>query len=462
MKKQILYTLCLAVMMSSCHIYKKYNRPENINVSGLYRDTQSVSDTLVSDTANMGNLPWDQVFTDPYLQELINKGLENNSDLKTAALQVKEAEAMLLSARLAYAPSLNLAPQGTISSFDKSPITKTYQLPVVASWEIDFFGKLLNSKRAAQNTLMKSETYRQVVQTQLIAAIANTYYTLLMLDEQLTITEETSEKWKETVETMKAMKPAGMVNEAAISQSEANSYMIAATIPDLKMQIRETENALSLLLGQIPQTIKRGNIAEQNFPEEMDAGVPVQLLANRPDVKAAELTLAGCYYNTNEARSAFYPSINISGNGMWTNTATGLGVFNPGKLILSAVGSLTQPLFNRGANIARLRVAKAQQEEALIAFQQTILNAGSEVSNALTQYKTAEDKSVQRSMQINSLEKSVEYTKELLILGTSSSTYLEVLTAQQSLLSAQLSQVSDSFQRMQAIVNLYHALGGGR
>ena len=258
---------------------------------------------------------------------------------------------------------------------------------------------------------------------------------------------------------MKAMKEAGMVNEAAIAQSEANSYMIAASIPDLKKSIREAENSLSLLLKQAPQRIERGKLEDQSLPTLLNVGIPVQLLSNRPDVKSAEMALASTFYNTNQARSAFYPQISISGTLGWTNSS-GSYITNPGKMIASAVGSLTQPIFNRGALTARLRVAKAQQEEALISFEQAILNAGSEVSNALVQYQTSQYKIEQREKQIFSLEKSVEYTQELLTLGTS--TYLEVLTAQQSLLSAQLSGISDEFQRIQAVVNLYHALGGGR
>lgn len=457
MKNQIIITLCATALLSSCNIYKKYNRPE-VDVQGLYRDPVSNADTLVSDTINMANLPWEKVFTDPQLQSLIRLGLERNSDLQTAMLKVKEAEASLMSSRLAYAPSLGLSPQGGVSSFNKSAGQWTYTLPVVASWELDLFGNLLNSKRAAKVTLEQSEDYRQAVQTQLIASIANCYYTLLMLDRQLAMTQETAILWQKNVETMKAMKTAAMVNEAAVSQSEANSYMIAATIPDIQNQIRQTENTLSLLLRQAPQKISRGTLDEQQLPAELKTGVPVQLLSNRPDVKSAEMALAGTFYNTNQARAAFYPQLSISGTFGWTNQA-GSVIVNPAKMIASAVASLTQPLFYRGANIARLKIAKAQQEEALLSFEQSILNAGAEVSDALNLYQTAESKLVERQKQIKSLEKSVEYTQELLTLGTS--TYLEVLTAQQSLLSAQLSGISDQFQRIQAVVNLYHALGGG-
>ena len=426
----IIYPLCMAALLGSCHIYKPYSRPE-VDTQGLYRDPVSVNDTLVSDTVNMANLPWEKVFTDPQLQVLIRLGLERNTDLQTAMLQVKEAQASLMTSRLSYLPSLTLAPQGGVSSFDRMKGSWSWSLPVSASWELDLFGKILNTKRA-----------------------------LLMLDKQLQITEETAVLWGENVETMKAMKEAAMVNEAGVVQSEANYYMVLASISDLKNQIRETENALSLLLRQAPQKIERGKLEDQQLPTILHTGVPVQLLSNRPDVKAAEMALAGTYYNANEARAAFYPSISISGTYGWTNQA-GNTIINPGKMIASAIGSLTQPLFYRGANIARLKIAKAQQAEAMLSFEQAILNAGADVSDALSLYQSAEDKRIQRVKQINSLEKSVEYTQELLTLGTSNTNYLEVLTAQQSLLNAQLSGISDEFQRLQAVVNLYHALGGG-
>lgn len=459
MKKQIIGMLCATALLSSCHIYKSYDRPEDIQTAGLYRDTLSSGDTLVSDTANFGNLPWREVFTDPQLQALIQQGLNDNTDLQTAALKVKESQAALLSARLAYAPSIGLSPQGTLSSFDHSAASKTYSLPVTASWEIDLFGKLLNAKRGAQVTLLQTKAYRQAVQTQIIAAIANTYYTLLMLDRQMDISEQTAGILKRNVETMQAMKEAAMTNQAAVSQSEAAYAQVLATLPGIRQSIRETENALSMLLKQAPQSIERTTLEEQQLPSEFSVGIPLQLLSNRPDVKAAEMSLASTYYNTNSARAAFYPQITLSGSAGWTNSA-GAAILNPGSLLASAVGSLTQPLFYRGTNIARLKIAKAQQEEAKLAFQQTVLNAGSEVSNALSLYQTTSEKAISRTLQVESSQKAAEFTKELFQLGTS--TYLEVLSAEQALLSARLSQVSDSFDRMQAVVSLYQALGGGR
>lgn len=444
--------------MSSCNIYRKYQRPEVV-VNGLYRDVTSDTDTLRGDTVNMGNLPWKEIFTDPELQTLIEEGLKNNLDLQTAALRVKEYEAQLLSARLAYLPSFNLTPTGTVASFDNSKATQTYQLPVAASWEVDLFGRLLNSKRVAKAALLQSEWYRQAVQTQVVAAIANGYYTLLMLDAQLSLSEETAKSWAESVRTTRALKDAALTTQAAVSQSVAQYNAVEISIVELRQQIREAENALCLLLGRPAGVVERGMLDEQDIPAELSAGVPVQLLSNRPDVRQAEAALMMAFANTNVARSAFYPQLTLSGTAGWTNSV-GSQVLNPGKLILSATAGLVQPIFNKGANTAKLRVAKAQQEEARLAFQKSLLNAGNEVSNALYQYKTVQDKKLSREEQIFSLEAAVKETEELQRLSTT--TYLEVLTARQTLLSARLSQVSDAFQELQAVVNLYQALGGGR
>ncbi|WP_300702984.1 TolC family protein [Bacteroides sp.] len=461
MKKQIITLMCATAFLSSCHIYKSYDRPDDISTSALYRDTASVNDTLAADTANFGNLPWREVFTDPQLQALIEKGLENNSDIRTAALKVKEAEAPLLIAKMAYAPSLTLSPQGTVSSFDKSAATKTYSLPVQAGWQIDLFGQLLNPKRYAKATLEQTKAYQQAVRTQIIASIANMYYTLLMLDRQLEISTNTADILKKNTETMQAMMDAALysINGAGVEQSRAAYAQVLASLPEIRRSIRETENALSILLGETPQNVQRGVLEAQQLPSEFSVGIPLQLLSNRPDVKAAEMSLAAAYYNTNTARSAFYPKIMLSGSAGWTNSA-GSAIINPAKFLASAIGSLTQPLFQNGVNIAKLRIAKAQQEEAKIQFQQTLLSAGGEVSNALYQYQAATETAASRSVQVNSSKNAADYTKELFNLGTS--TYLEVLSAEQSYLSAQISEVSDTYNRMQAVVSLYQALGGGR
>ena len=461
MKGKILTLICATALLSSCHIYKTYDRPEDIVAEGLYRDTVAVNDTLVSDTANFGNLPWREVFTDPQLQALIEQALTSSPDIRTAALRVQEAQAPLLASKLAFIPSLTLSPQGTVSSWDKGKATQTYSLPVTASWQIDMFGQLLNLKRQAQATLEQTLAYEQNVRVQLIANTANLYYTLLMLDRQLQITEGTAEILKKNTETMIAMKEAGFYNttEAAVEQSRAAYAQVQASIPDIRSSIREVENSLCLLLGEPAHGIERSVLEEQQLPNEFSVGIPLQLLSNRPDVKAAEQALASAYYNTNVARSNFYPRITLSGSAGWTNSA-GAAIVTPAKLLASAVASLTQPIFQNGANIAKLKIAKAQQEEAKIQFQTTLLNAGNEVSNALDMYQACTEKVNARNMQVNSAKNAADYTKELFNLGTS--TYLEVLSAEQSYLSAQLSEVSDTFSRMQAVISLYQALGGGR
>ena len=404
----------------------------------------------------MGNLPWQEIFRDAKLQSLIEEGLANNVDMQAAILRVEEAKVMLTSARLSYLPSINLAPQGTLSSFDGSKTSKTYQLPVAASWEIDLFGKLLNANRNQKAAYLQSKYAQQAVRSQLICGIANIYYSLLMLDRQVEITTETSAIYKENVRVMEAMKIAGMTTEAAVAQMRAASHQVEASLMDLKRQVRETENSLAVLLAKAPQTIERSTLDEQVMPEELTAGVPLQLLENRPDVKVAEMTLASAYYTTNQARAAFYPGLNITGTAGWTNSA-GAMVVNPGKVLLTAIGSLTQPIFNNGKLIANLKVSKAEEKIAQMNYQQAILKAGQEVSDALFLYETQNKKLQEDKGQVEQLDKAVTYTKALFQSGDA--TYLEILTAQQSLLSAQL---TDNFQRMQAVINLYSALGGGR
>ena len=460
MKGKIITLMCATALLSSCHIYKAYDRPEDISTEGLYRDTALVNSAVESDTTNFGNVPWREVFTDPLLQGYIEQALTNNADLRSAMLNVESAQASLMSARLAYLPQIGLSPQGTLTNWDKGTATsKTYSIPVTASWQIDLFGQILNPKRAAQVSLKQAQFTQQAVQTQLIANTANIYYTLLMLDRQLEITENTADVLKKYVETMEAMYEYGSVNSAAIEQSRSAYAQVVASLSDLRQSLTEAENSFCLILNEPAHAIERGVLEDQVLPAEFSAGVPIQLLSNRPDVKAAEMTLAACYYNTNSARAAFYPNITLSGSAGWTNNS-GAGIVNPGKLLASLVGSLTQPLFYRGTNIARLRQAKAQEEQAKISFQTALLNAGNEVSNALSLYQNTLAKVNSRTMQVNSSRKAAEDTKELFNLGTS--TYLEVLTAEQSYLSAQLSEVSDTYDQMQAVINLYQALGGGR
>lgn len=446
--------IILTSTLSSCHIYRAYQRPESVTVSdSLYR--QPVAS---ADTASLASLSWKELFTDPLLQQLIETGLANNTDLNIARLKVKEAEALLMTSRLSYLPSISLTPQGTLSSIEGSKPSKTYDLAVSADWEIDLFGKLLNAKRGAQAALEQSEAYRQAVQTQLVATIANSYYTLLMLDRQLAITCSTADTWTESVRTMKALKRAGQATEMAVAQTEASKLSVDASVVSLKRQINEMENSLSTLLGLSPQEIMRSTLEDQEFPDSLSTGVPLQLLSRRPDVRQCEAQLATAYYATNSARSAFYPSITLSGSAGWTNAA-GAAISNPGQWLLSAVGSLVQPIFNRGKNIANLKIAKAQQEEALLTFQQSLLDAGAEVNNALVQWQSARERITLDERQTISLRSALRSSE--LLMQHSSQNYLEVLTARQSSLQAELNVASDRFDEIQGVINLYHALGGG-
>ena len=397
--------------------------------------------------------------TDPLLQQHIDSGLKNNADMRIALLKVKEAEAALLSSKMTYLPSLSLGADGSVGQFKGESTPKSYSLAMSASWEIDLFGKILNEKRGAEAVLWQNTSYSQAVQTQLIATIANSYYMLLMLDEQLAISRRTSENWSDYVRTLQALKTFGTVNDAAIAQAEASQLSLEGSVLSLQQQIQSVENSLSVLLGKVPGRIERTSLDEQNFPTELSAGVPLQLLGNRPDIRQAEATLAQAYYATNVARAAFYPNISLSGTAGWTNSG-GAGIVNPGGWLLNAVGSLLQPIFNRGQNIANLKIAKAQQEEALISFQQSILDAGAEVNDALTQWQTAQQRLVLDEKQIASLQRAVKSTQLLMDYG--STNYLEVLIAQQDLLQAELTMVEDKFNEIQGVINLYHALGGGK
>lgn len=446
--------IMLTSTLSGCHIYRTYQRPSSVTVSdSLYR--QPVTST---DTVSLASLSWKELFTDPLLQQLIETGLANNTDLNIARLKVKEAEALLMTSRLSYLPSLSLTPQGTLSSIEGSKPSKTYDLAASADWELDLFGKLLNAKRGARAALEQSEAYRQAVQTQLVATIANSYYTLLMLDRQLAITCRTADTWTESVRTMKALKRAGQATEMAVAQTEASKLSVDASVVSLKRQINEMENSLSTLLGLSPQEIMRSTLEDQQFPDSLSTGVPLQLLSRRPDVRQCEAQLATAYYATNSARSAFYPSITLSGSAGWTNAA-GAAISNPGQWLLSAVGSLVQPIFNRGKNIANLKIAKAQQEEALLTFQQSLLDAGAEVNNALVQWQSARERITLDERQTISLRSALRSSE--LLMRHSSQNYLEVLTARQSLLQAELNVASDRFDEIQGVINLYHALGGG-
>lgn len=443
------------VLLSSCHIYRNYQRPDNLPTDSLFRDADNQP---VTDSLSLGDLPWQEIFQDTLLQQYIRYGLEHNTDMQTALLRVDQAKAQLTAAKLSFLPSLTLSPQGTLTSTAGSKTVKTYELPVQASWEIDLFGNLRNAKKGTQATLLQQQAYQQAVRSELIAGIANTYYSLLMLDEQVAISQSTLEVWKEQVRTMEARMKVGEETENAVTQARASLYELEATHNDLLRQQRETENSLCTLLGMTSRSLERGTQDKQIFPETLPTGIPVRLLSRRPDIVQAEMTLANAYYTTNQARSAFYPNLNLSGSAGWTN-ALGQAVTNPGDWILSAVASLTQPLFNRGKLISNLRVSKDEEQIALLNYRQTLLDAGQEVNDALYATESAGRSLESHRKQCRELERTVQTSEAL--YRTGNATYLELLTARQSLLNARLNVVTDSFTQCQAVINLYQALGGG-
>ncbi len=456
--KKLMIFMSAAMLLSSCGLYNKYERPE-VDTKGLVRDTQSLTDTLaVQDTTSFGNLPWRTVFTDPQLQSLIEQGLKQNPDLLNAALNVQMVNEALKVAKLAFLPSVAISPQGTLSSFDGAAATKAYSLPVSASWNVDLFGNLLSAKRSAQMQLIATKDYQTVVKTNIISAIANLYYTLLMIDRQLEIVSDMEQLTKETWDKMKFMHDNRVgYRSTAVQSAEAAYYQVQAQRVDLLRQMREAENSLSLLLGQPGQTIARGKFAEQSLPTEFSTGVGIQMLANRADVHQYEMSLAQCFYDVETARSRFYPNITITGTAAFTNQN---GMVNPGKWLLSAVGSLVQPIFQHGQIVAGLKVAKMQYEQAFNKWQNAIYKAGNEVSNALVAYNSYSQKVELDGKRVQVLKQNVDDTRKLME-SSANTTYLEVITAQSNLLNAEIAEVSDQLSKMQAVVSLYQALGGG-
>ena len=442
--------------LSSCHIYNKFSMPTDDTLTSQYVEAVN-SET---NEAAFGNMKWQDVFTDPILAGLIDQALVNNTNLNNAKLNVDIAHAQLKGARLSYLPSLTLMPNASAASYDHSHMNWTYQIPLAVSWEIDIFGKLLNSNRRAKAALLQSEAYEQAVRSQIIAGVANCYYSISMLEKQLEISRQTAEYWSESVQVMKNLKLAGRVNESAVVQSTANYYSILASITDLEVALHEANNSMSLLMNVPPQTWEIPSGAEFNTPAIVREGVPMRELASRPDVRAAEQNVAMAYYATNQARAAFYPGLTISSNGGFTNLL-GSVISNPGKWFIQLAGQLTAPIFARGQLISNLEATRAQQQQAMNNFQYALLSASAEVSEALMLYNKSDEKAKLLAQQVENLQKSVEITEELLSLN-GSSTYLEVLTAQQSLLSAQIAQVTCLNAKARAGINLYQSLGGGR
>ncbi len=447
----------VAVALSSCHIYKKYELP--VNESAIAADFGKAVEAQ-ADTTSLPYLGWEQVFRDPKLQSLIRLALANNKDLKNAKLNVDIAHAQLKGAKLSYFPSLAFTPNGGSASYGGSHMNWSYTLPLAAQWEIDVFAKILNRKRGAQANYEMSQDYEQAVRSQIVCGVANVYYSLVMLNQQLDLTKRTSEIWKEQVESMEFLKEAGRTNEAAVVQSRANYYNIMSSIPTLETSLTTLHNTLSLLLNTYPQTWDVTSELDFTIPDNLVNGIPVSYLAVRPDVRAAERSLAAAYYSTNSARAAFYPSLVISAQGGFTNLL-GSMIKNPGEWFIQLAGQLTAPIFSRGQNIATLEAAKAQQKQALNTFEYAVLSASADVSDALVTYNKNVDKNKYLQLQVDELEKSVEYTNELFMYNQST-TYLEVLTARSSLLNAQLACIANWHDRAAALISLYQAVGGGR
>jgi NodT family efflux transporter outer membrane factor (OMF) lipoprotein len=466
MKNNILKYGLLGVVLvaglNSCQVMNRYKSPE-INVENLYRDIPA------NDTTTIASIPWRHYFTDPKLQGLIEEGLENNFDMRVALAGIEQAHAYLKQSRLAYLPNLALAgtvthnrhagnKNGKVEALSQS--ANQYSLGLGATWELDIWGKLNRQSRATYAQYLNSQETKRLIQSNIISGIAIYYYTLLSLDEQLRISKESVELLKETVTTMEALKEAGQLNEASVVQTKATLYNTMVSIPDLEMAVYETENALSLLLGRRGGGVERSTFAQQEVPGELMAGVPAQLLANRPDVKSAELKFRQTFELVNVAQASFYPSITLnSGSFIGYASTTLSGFFKPANLAASIIGGLAQPLFAKRQLVTNLEVAKGNQKIALLNFEKAVLTAGNEVSDIMNKFNSFEAKNQSRDLQIESLKLSVEYTPLLLTAGEAN--YLEVITAQANLLNAQLGQVNDKLQQLQASVNLYKALGGG-
>lgn len=458
MRNILLPSLAVALTLSSCGIYSKYEAKNEVP-DGLFGQ----ADTLAQASEGgqkLAQMPWKEVFTDPQLQSLISEVLANNLDLQTAQLNIEMAQASFKASKLAYLPSFAFAPNGALSKYniDGAEVSKTYTIPVTCQWQIDAFGSIRNNKRASKASLAAAEDALQATQTALVANTASLYYTLLMLDRQLEIADSTAQAWSETVETMQAMMDAGMTNQASVAQMQGTYYAILTQVTDLKTSINQVQNTLSLLMAKPQQNIARGKLEDQHIDIDLAAGLPLDIIANRPDVRAQERSLEQCFYSANGARSSYFPQITLSGQAGWTNLV-GSSIMNPGKFFWQAAASLVQPIFQNGQIRARVKIAEAQQKQAELSWTKAVLSAGNEVNEALVGCQAARQKTELYQKQVEALTKAYEATD--LMMQHGSTTYLEVLTAKQTLLSAQLSQASNVYSELSALISLYQAVGGG-
>ena len=459
MNHKSIFTLALATfLMSSCTLYKNYERPADIITDGIYGDMQTAGDN------SLGDLGWRDLFTDPTLQALIERGLKQNSNMKNAELRIKEADYALQCAKLAYIPSLYFNPSGTLSKvwdpYDRRdyPTSKTYSLPISLSWQIGSIGSLRNSKKKAEVTRQQLRNAKQAIQAQLVAGIASMYYNLAMLDEQLALTKQTEQNWGKYLQMQKQLMDAGQGNMAAVASIEATYYSISTSVISIEDNIHAITNALATLIGETSGHIERSSLASFRAPAVCTTGMPITILDRRPDVRDAEYKLAAAFYDKNIALSGFFPQLTISAGGQFTNSA-GAAVINPGVLVGNAVASLAQPLFANGRIRAQYKVSKAELEAATNDFQQAIIAAGNEVNAAMDDIHAARNKQGLIDKQVEALTRALDATEKL--YANSGTNYLNVITAQNSLLSAQMSQISNRMNIISGTIDLYQALGGG-
>ena len=460
-QKGVVLTI-MVFTLQSCFVAKEYTRPEVTETENLYR-----TDNLPSDSISMADISWKKLFTDTYLQQYIEEGLQNNMDIRIAIQQIVAAEAYAKQGKAGYLPSLSVGPNLTHQELSKNSQfgafltnTSTDQWDITASlsWEADIWGKIRSNKRATQATFLQSVAGHQAVKTQLISSIASTYYSILALDAQLEITKTSINTRKKGVETIKALKDAGLTNQVAVDQNIAQYNNALALEVDLEVALFKAENTLSILLGKTPQQIKRNSLENQTINSEMKLGFASQLLSNRPDVIAAEYKLISAFELTNVARSSLYPSLTLTASGGLQSLELDK-LFNANSLFANIVGGLTQPIFNKRKLKTQKEVAIAQQEQALLNFKKTLLIAGNEVSNALYSYNSENKKYEFLQNEVEALRKAEENSEELLKNGYA--TYLDLLTARQSALGSEIKVINSRLQQLQSVVNLYEALGGG-
>ena len=466
----IIIVAAVSLMLTGCGIYNKYEQktPTPADAFGTSQDI-----TQATGEQTMAQMSWREFFTDPLLQQLIEQVLANNTDLNSARIAVEKSQAALTAAKLAYLPALSLAPQGTIASFDKGAASKTYDLPLQLSMDIDVFGSITNKKRAAKAVVLQAQMQQEAVRANLVSVTAQQYFMLQVLDRQLEILMQTDSLWNKSLETEQSLWENGKAYSTAVNQMEASYLNVKTQIVDTRRNIRAVENAICQLLAATPQHINRekwgssilhhaeaqGDDDQKMFDTKyLHLGVPAMMLENRPDIRMANHAMEEAFYNTAAARSAFYPSITLSGSAGWTNSAGGL-IIDPGKLLLTAIGQLTQPIFARGKLIANKKIATLTEEDLQKKYVQTVINAGNQVNEAMADCMAAREKHTYFQRQVQVLHEAYSGTHELMDNGKAS--YLEVLTAQESLLNAQLSQAMNMYDAAEAVIALYIALGGG-